>query len=288
MNRSEFRFFDHLRVRWAEVDMQKIVFNGHYLLYFDTAVAAYWRALAMTYHDTMESLDGDIYLRKVTLEYEASARYEDLCDVGMRCARIGKSSMSFVAALFRGPQLLVHGELLYVFADPATQTSKPVPTSLREVLLGYEAGEAMSRTEVRQGDWPGIADDVLRLRQRVFGDELAWPAAAGADADDAGATHVLVRNRFDQVVAAGRLVVAGEAGAARVGRIVVNQSVRGGGLGRQVLNGVLAAADRAGLRDLRLDAPPHLLPFYGAAGFVPEGDRFTVDGVEHQSLRRVA
>ncbi len=47
MSRGEFRFFDRLRVRWAEVDMQKIVFNGHYLMYFDTAVAGYWRAMAM-------------------------------------------------------------------------------------------------------------------------------------------------------------------------------------------------------------------------------------------------
>lgn len=29
MKRSEFRFFDHLRVRWAEIDAQKIVFNAH-------------------------------------------------------------------------------------------------------------------------------------------------------------------------------------------------------------------------------------------------------------------
>ena len=47
MSRQEFRHFERLRVRWAEVDMQKIVFNGHYLMYFDTAVAGYWRALAM-------------------------------------------------------------------------------------------------------------------------------------------------------------------------------------------------------------------------------------------------
>jgi hypothetical protein len=45
----DFRYFDRLRVRWAEVDMQKIVFNGHYLMYFDTAVAGYWRALALPY-----------------------------------------------------------------------------------------------------------------------------------------------------------------------------------------------------------------------------------------------
>ena len=45
--RSDFRFFHRLRVRWAEVDMQKIVFNAHYLMYFDTAIADYWRAMAM-------------------------------------------------------------------------------------------------------------------------------------------------------------------------------------------------------------------------------------------------
>jgi len=28
MTRSDFRFFDRLRVRWAEIDAQKIVFNG--------------------------------------------------------------------------------------------------------------------------------------------------------------------------------------------------------------------------------------------------------------------
>ena len=47
--RSDFRFTERLRVRWVEVDMQKIVFNGHYLMYFDTAVGGYWRALAAPY-----------------------------------------------------------------------------------------------------------------------------------------------------------------------------------------------------------------------------------------------
>lgn len=30
--RHDFRFFERLRVRWAEVDLQQIVFNGHYLM----------------------------------------------------------------------------------------------------------------------------------------------------------------------------------------------------------------------------------------------------------------
>ena len=39
MKRDDFRFFHPLRVRWAEVDMQKIVFNAHYLMYVDTAMS---------------------------------------------------------------------------------------------------------------------------------------------------------------------------------------------------------------------------------------------------------
>ena len=38
MQRTDFRCFHRLRVRWGEVDMHKIVFNGHYLMYIDTAM----------------------------------------------------------------------------------------------------------------------------------------------------------------------------------------------------------------------------------------------------------
>ena len=80
--RADFRFFERLRVRWVEVDPQKIVFNGHYLMYFDTAVAGWWRALAMPCHETMAALNGDLFVRKATVEYAASARCDDLINVG--------------------------------------------------------------------------------------------------------------------------------------------------------------------------------------------------------------
>ena len=141
--RSEFRFLDRLRVRWVEVDMQRIVFNGHYLMYFDTAVAGYWRAMALPYAQTMEYLGGDLFVRKATVEYEGSARYDDVLEVGIRCSRVGTSSMVMTAGVFRADELLVSAELVYVFADPATQTSKPVPQELRDVLQAFEAGKPM-------------------------------------------------------------------------------------------------------------------------------------------------
>src|SRR5512133_1990924 len=154
MKRQDFRFFHRLRVRWAEVDMQKIVFNAHYLMYFDTAVADYWRALALPYEEAMQLLDGDLYVKKATVEFHSSARMDDRLDVALKCGRIGNSSMVFTGAIFRGDQLLITCELVYVFADPATQTSRPVPALLREVVQGYEAGESLVR--VTTGGWPEL------------------------------------------------------------------------------------------------------------------------------------
>ena len=100
MKRQDFRFFHRLRVRWAEVDMQKIVFNAHYLMYFDTAITDYWRALALPYEEAMVQLGGDLYVKKATLEYHGSARFDDRIDVALKCARIGNSSMRFQARSF--------------------------------------------------------------------------------------------------------------------------------------------------------------------------------------------
>ena len=49
MARSDFNFAWPFRVRYSEVDGQKIVFNAHYLTYFDTAITEYFRALPYDY-----------------------------------------------------------------------------------------------------------------------------------------------------------------------------------------------------------------------------------------------
>src|SRR5450755_4071906 len=106
MNRSDFRTLERLRVRWVEVDLQKVVFNGHYLMYFDIAMAGYWRASAMPCAQTMEHLAGDLFVRKATVEYLGSARYDDLLDIGVRCARIGTTSVLFSGAAFLQDRVL--------------------------------------------------------------------------------------------------------------------------------------------------------------------------------------
>ncbi len=281
--RNSFRFLERLRVRWSEVDLQKIVFNGHYLMYFDTAVAGYWRALALPYHETMAALQGDLYVRKATLEYAASARYDDQLDVGIRCARIGNSSMVFEAAVFRGDQCLVHGELVYVFADPATQTSRPVPQVLRDWFLGFETGDAV--VTVQTGDWATLGAAARGLRQAVFAGEMGAPAAVVEDPADAQAVHAVAFNRAGLPVATGRLL-AGEGGVGQVGRMATSAALRGSGLGRLVLAALAAASRARGDHTLVLNAAASAVPFYARAGFAPTGAVHGEGGVDHIGMRR--
>ena len=281
LTRSAFRHLERLRVRWAEVDMQQIVFNGHYLLYFDTALAGYWRAQALPYQAAMQSLGGDLYLRKATLEYEASARYEDQLDIGMRCARIGNSSLHLQAAVFRGEQRLVHGDLVYVFADPASQRARPVPPALRDVFSGFEAGEAM--VTVRSGDWTALGSQARPIRDAVFIQEQGIAADLEHDAADATAVHAVAFNRLGQALGTGRLLGAAD-GVSKIGRMAVLASVRGSGIGKPLLATLVQAARSRGDSEVVLHAQVSALSFYQRAGFAAQGSAFEEAGIAHQAM----
>ena len=261
--------------------MQKIVFNAHYLMYFDTAVADYWRALALPYEEAMHQLGGDLYVKKATIEFNASARMDDQLDVGMKCARIGNSSMLFQGAIFRGDQLLITCELVYVFADPATQTSRPVPPALRNILLGYEAGREM--IDVRTGSWETLSDPAARLRALVFVQEQKIPAEMEWDAGDAGALHAVAFNQLGQALATGRLLAHGP-GVGRIGRMAVHPVLRGSGVGRRVLEALVEKARERGDREVMLHAQRNALRFYQRLGFIARGDPFEEAGIAHQEM----
>ena len=138
MAREDFVLQHTLRVRWAEVDGQGIVFNGHYLMYFDVAVTEYWRALGFPYPDAWLAQDCDTFVVKATVEYHAPARFDDLVDVGVRVGRIGRSSMQLVLEIHRGADHLITGEIIYVNADPHARRPKPVPEVIRQAVERFE------------------------------------------------------------------------------------------------------------------------------------------------------
>jgi len=283
MKRQDFRFAHRLRVRWVEVDMQQIVFNGHYLMYFDTAVTDYWRRLAMPYAATMQQLGGDLYVKRAGVEYHASAEMDDYLDVCMRCDRIGNSSMTFTGAIFRGDELLITGELVYVYADPVAKKSQPVPAALRDMLEAFERGEDM--VQLHLGNWHDLQKLTSPLRTEVFVDEQKVPPEMEWDDDDASALHCVAVNRMGMALATGRLVQHAP-GVSRIGRMAVKKSMRGSDLGRRVLGALMDAALARGDARVVLHAQCSAEGFYQRAGFVPHGAVFEEAGIAHIEMVR--
>jgi len=209
--RSDFRFLHRLRVRWAEVDLQKIVFNPHYLMYLDTALADYWRAMGLPYEPTLAALGGELFVKKATLEYHGSAIYDDFLDVGLRCARVGNTSIQLQGGIFRGDQLLVAAELVHVFADPLTRTPLTVPAVLRQTMEGFDAGARV--VDLQTGSWSELGVAVRSLRT--------------PESQDHGAQHAVARNRLGLVIAAARLLPL----AAQADAVVELPLVAGAGWG---------------------------------------------------------
>ena len=124
--------------------MQKIVFNGNYLNYIDVAIAEYWRAIGLPYpHGYVDRYANDMYLRKASVEYLGSARYDDVLEVLVRVARLGRTSMTFFFEIWRAEpepaaSALITAELVYVNADPADMRPAPVPAAVRELICKFE------------------------------------------------------------------------------------------------------------------------------------------------------
>jgi predicted GNAT family N-acyltransferase len=201
----------------------------------------------------------------------------------MKCARIGNSSMTFVGAIFRGDELLITGELIYVFADPSTQSSKAVPQPLRDVLAGFEAGEAM--VEVKTGSWQDLGHHAARIRTEVFVDEQRIPADMEWDDGDQTAVHAVAYNRLGQPLATGRLLRQ-QPGVARIGRMAVHRALRGSGVGKQVLKALMAVAANRGDYEAMLHAQSSAQTFYLGLGFVPRGAPFDEAGIAHIEMVR--
>jgi acyl-CoA thioester hydrolase len=141
--RSDFWFFCPFRVRYAEIDQQGVVFNGIYLTYFDTALTEYMRALPYAYLDEVKATGADFHTVRTVVEYKAPIRFDEEIDVGVRVARLGRSSITFALAIF-GPgedKPRSTGEVVWVYTNQAAHKPVPVTETMRALLVKREGAK---------------------------------------------------------------------------------------------------------------------------------------------------
>jgi acyl-CoA thioester hydrolase len=128
-------FTHRLRVRYSECDQQGVVFNGHYLFYYDVALNELWRDRIGPYHE-MVSRGFDVVVAEATIRYRAAARFDDLLDIGMTVKHLGTTSL-IVQPVFRvGDRVIADGDIRHVFVDPVSLAKKAMPDDIRVALAG--------------------------------------------------------------------------------------------------------------------------------------------------------
>ena len=116
MKRNSYNFFYTFRVRYAEVDAQGIVFNAHYLTYFDCAITEYYRKIKFNYISDVV---------KTVIEYKKPIIYDQIIDAGVTISNIGNSSINFDISLFANNKntLFAKANIIQVYTDQIKKSS---------------------------------------------------------------------------------------------------------------------------------------------------------------------
>ncbi|WP_226655010.1 acyl-CoA thioesterase [Pseudalkalibacillus hwajinpoensis] len=137
---SQYEHFSYpIRVRYSEIDGQKIVFNAHYSTYIDVATTEYFRhVLGDRLHLLADDHLFDPVLRKIILEFIKPAKLDDVLDVYCRVAKLGKTSFELSHTIKRDDELLVKAEVVQVNYDVNSGKSQVIPAEIKEAFIQYE------------------------------------------------------------------------------------------------------------------------------------------------------
>ncbi len=125
-----------LRVRYAECDMQGVVFNAHYLAYFDTNMTELWRVAFGSYQGMLDR-GVDMVVVDAQLQFRGSARFDEELTLAVSVARMGSTSITTKHKVSRDGELLVEGTITHVIVDRETFAKTEIPGWLRSGLAPW-------------------------------------------------------------------------------------------------------------------------------------------------------
>ncbi|WP_375499462.1 acyl-CoA thioesterase [uncultured Jatrophihabitans sp.] len=97
-------------VRYAEVDQQGVVFNSHYLVWCDEALAAFCAERGL------QTFAEAVHLKASSLVWSAPARWGQRVEVTVRCHSVGRTSTTLAFEIAADGEPCCHVETVYVLA----------------------------------------------------------------------------------------------------------------------------------------------------------------------------
>jgi acyl-CoA thioester hydrolase len=135
-----FKYSAIARVWFSDTDAQGIVYYGRYLPYFDHARTEYHRHLGTS---STWIADHDFVMRASNVEYHAPARFDDLLEIFVRLARIGRTSATYECAAYRMDDdvLMVTATQTLVLVDLAERRPAEIPNEYRDLIRRFEGDD---------------------------------------------------------------------------------------------------------------------------------------------------
>jgi acyl-CoA thioester hydrolase len=140
--RPPFKFSARTRVGFSDTDAQGIVYYGRYLPYIDLARVEYHRKLGLLGMEIGEP-GVEFVTRACTIEYEAPAVFDDELEIFIRVARIGRTSATYQAEVYRARDdvLMVTATLTLVMVDLHERKPCAIPQQFRETIAAFEGDD---------------------------------------------------------------------------------------------------------------------------------------------------
>ena len=120
-------YVHHVRVRYGECDMQRVVFNANYLAYCDDAADWWFRSLGAL----LEAGEWDVMVKKATVTWDGAAKVHDDLAIAVSVSRWGNSSFD---VRFDGTvegEAVFTAEITYVAVVTGTTETVAVPAEFR-------------------------------------------------------------------------------------------------------------------------------------------------------------
>ncbi|MEM8799492.1 MAG: thioesterase family protein [Pseudomonadota bacterium] len=142
--RSDFGFFNRLRVRYSDIDGQMVVYNAHYLRFFDGGTVEYMRHLGVPLVPD-DAFPWDFHIAHSEVDYRRPIQFDEIIDVGVRTERMGRSSWTLQYGIFGedNDTLYAEGRMVAVAFDSRTagetKQSTPMPDWLKTKAETWEA-----------------------------------------------------------------------------------------------------------------------------------------------------
>ncbi len=150
MLQTAFRFIHRMRVRWSEVDPQGVVFNARYLDYGDIGVTEYWRAVGFRF-DVGD--DMQFHVAHASVDYKKPIYPDEMIDLHVRTEKIGNTSMTVLVEIHGSGKDDLRSAIrcVQVHVDLDGHKPKPVPDSVRNRFMAFDAGQTIVRTGLIDG-----------------------------------------------------------------------------------------------------------------------------------------